>query len=256
MISQQWLSQANHIFTCLHIASNLEDYATVFRIDFKLRISQARDAPPPTGYLFVCPPKNFQTGSNFCWPKRPAYWAVDPSGIDRLTAKEATQLGFPSIELETRIGLESWDTSVYAGLREFHVGKGFDPDSQDLARHLGYPLYEVIGEVEAPCARVTDEPSENDEDSNPGLADEAVDRRPLHVQNPEVPLAQESFQGEPNQKIPANKKHELLVHKATTAPDRDSATVSRTLTLFVSVQLALISFVAFIWLHDYTRHNT
>ncbi|KAJ7755486.1 hypothetical protein B0H16DRAFT_715739 [Mycena metata] len=39
--------------------------------------------------------------------------------------------------------MRSWDASVYAGLRKFHRAKGFDPDSQDVARHLGYPLYQV-----------------------------------------------------------------------------------------------------------------
>ncbi|KAJ7797141.1 hypothetical protein B0H14DRAFT_3494064 [Mycena olivaceomarginata] len=40
----------------------------------------------------------------------------------------------------------SWDGSVYAGLHQFHQRKRFDPGSQDLARHLGYPLFEVSSE--------------------------------------------------------------------------------------------------------------
>jgi hypothetical protein len=37
----------------------------------------------------------------------------------------------------------SWQTSAYAGLRKFYQGKGFNPNSQDVARHLGEPLYQV-----------------------------------------------------------------------------------------------------------------
>ncbi|KAJ6631226.1 hypothetical protein B0H10DRAFT_1938742 [Mycena sp. CBHHK59/15] len=47
------------------------------------------------------------------------------------------------------------DGSVYAGLRQFYQGKGFDPYSQDtVARHLGYPLYQLSYEPDAPFAHV------------------------------------------------------------------------------------------------------
>ncbi|KAF7353337.1 hypothetical protein MSAN_01521900 [Mycena sanguinolenta] len=53
----------------------------------------------------------------------------------------------------------SWDNSVYEGLRRFHQGKGFDPDSQDLARHLGYPLFELSSDKSAPFEYGRWEPS-------------------------------------------------------------------------------------------------
>jgi hypothetical protein len=93
------------------------------------------------GFLFLCPVTDFQTGpSSFRWPECPAYWSLDPSGVERLGMDEATALGFPSLRLTTEILGRFWDASVYAGLRQFHRAKGFDPESQDLARHLGYPL--------------------------------------------------------------------------------------------------------------------
>ncbi|KAJ7111861.1 hypothetical protein C8R44DRAFT_882906 [Mycena epipterygia] len=73
--------------------------------------------------------------------------------------EEATQLGFPSIQWTTEIDAVYWDTSVYAGLRQFHQGKGFDPESQDVAVHLGEPLYQVSNEAEPPFAHVEDETS-------------------------------------------------------------------------------------------------
>ncbi|KAJ6580617.1 hypothetical protein B0H19DRAFT_929387, partial [Mycena capillaripes] len=80
------------------------------------------------------------------------YWSLDASGTKRLSMDEAMRLGFPSLNLETTIIGTSWDASVYAGLRQFHRAKGFDPDSQDLARHLGLPLFQLVGEVDAPFA--------------------------------------------------------------------------------------------------------
>ncbi|KAJ7113770.1 hypothetical protein C8R44DRAFT_630482, partial [Mycena epipterygia] len=71
------------------------------------------------------------------------YWSFDPSGAYRLRSEEATKLGFPSIQWTTDLWVIHWDASTYAGLRQFHQAKGFDPESQDVARHLGYPLYQL-----------------------------------------------------------------------------------------------------------------
>jgi hypothetical protein len=107
----------------------------------------------PFGYLFLCPAKDLQTGpSSFRWPDCAAYWSLDPAGVERLTTEEAISLGFPSIELKIIVWGRSWDASVYAGLRQFHQGKGFDPVSQDVARHLGDPLFQISAELNPPFA--------------------------------------------------------------------------------------------------------
>ncbi|KAJ6465022.1 hypothetical protein C8R45DRAFT_795238, partial [Mycena sanguinolenta] len=64
-------------------------------------------------------------------------------GASRLSSEEAHTLGFPIIHIGTRITGHSWDRSIYQGLRRFHQGRGFDPESQDVARHLVYPLLEI-----------------------------------------------------------------------------------------------------------------
>ncbi|KAJ7500158.1 hypothetical protein B0H11DRAFT_800318 [Mycena galericulata] len=100
---------------------------------------------------------------------------------------EAMHLGFPSIDLETEVKTESYDASVYAGLHKFHEGKGFDPDSQDVARHLEQPLYKLSPDEDAPFAHVsngeaeteggstaTTEDKDEDEDED-GSAPEDVD---------------------------------------------------------------------------------
>ncbi|KAJ7506370.1 hypothetical protein B0H11DRAFT_1903746 [Mycena galericulata] len=149
-----WLSQANHIFHRLQNKSSYEDYAIIDSIHFWLRILEPTQTPPK-GYLFICPSKDLKTGpSSLQWPDCPAYWSLDPLGAERLSTDEAMHLGFPSIELETRVYRRYWDASVYAGLRKFHEGKGFDPESQDVAQHLGLPLYKLSHEVEGPFAHV------------------------------------------------------------------------------------------------------
>jgi hypothetical protein len=119
---------------------------------FQIIISQTVE-DPPLGYLFLCPPENLRTGSSsFRWPECPAYWSLNPSGVESLSTEDATALGFPTISLSTEIWGRSWDTSVYAGLRQFHQAKGFDPDTQDVARHLGELLYHLAAETDVPFA--------------------------------------------------------------------------------------------------------
>ncbi|KAJ6512480.1 hypothetical protein C8R45DRAFT_813553, partial [Mycena sanguinolenta] len=140
-----WLSQANHIFTTLRISSDFQDYVVVHEIQFEASVSTT-EVNMPTVFLILCPPKHFCSGkSSFKWPDCPAYWSLDPSGTERLTSEEAVDIGFPPLQLSTEIGGRSWDASVYAGLRQFHQAKGFTPDSQDVARHLGNKLYQVSG---------------------------------------------------------------------------------------------------------------
>ncbi|KAJ7745028.1 hypothetical protein B0H14DRAFT_2637210 [Mycena olivaceomarginata] len=106
-----------------------EDSVFVEAVHFELTISTTTEESP-AGFLFLCPKEHFQTGpSSFCWLDCAAYWSLDP--------REATELGFPPLQLGTTIWGRSWDASVYAGLRQFHQGNGSDPDSQDVARILG-----------------------------------------------------------------------------------------------------------------------
>ncbi|KAF8195290.1 hypothetical protein K438DRAFT_1760946 [Mycena galopus ATCC 62051] len=43
------------------------------------------------------------------------------------------------IRLSIRLVLIVWDLGLYSGLHQFYRSKGFDPESQDLARHLDLP---------------------------------------------------------------------------------------------------------------------
>ncbi|KAJ7231481.1 hypothetical protein C8J57DRAFT_963190, partial [Mycena rebaudengoi] len=76
------------------------------------------------------------------------YWSLDPSGAQHLGSEEAERPGFPSFTVHMAVGAQSWDDLVYAGIREFHQAKGFDPYSQDVVWELGYPLFEVCGKTD------------------------------------------------------------------------------------------------------------
>ncbi|KAJ7142028.1 hypothetical protein C8R43DRAFT_1109223 [Mycena crocata] len=76
-----------------------------------------------------------------------AYWSLDAAGVDRLSAEEAKGLGFPSIQLNTTMELFIGDAKLFGSLRQLHEAKGFDPDSQDIARHLNLRLFQMCYEA-------------------------------------------------------------------------------------------------------------
>ncbi|KAJ6464561.1 hypothetical protein C8R45DRAFT_1024403 [Mycena sanguinolenta] len=154
--SHFWLAQANYVFSQLQTTSDLDDYVLLTHVIFDLRcFPNPFNSQVPEGYLFVCPAGDFQTEENSLrWPDCPAYWSLDPSGNVPLTSEDAKTLGFPMIHIETMVGGYSWDESVYKGIRQFHAGKGFNPDSQDLAKNLGYPLFKLATEKVPPLEYV------------------------------------------------------------------------------------------------------
>jgi hypothetical protein len=115
------------------------------QVHYRLSLSDENDIPH--GYLFLCPSQDLQgiSPSKFRIPACPAYSSLDPSGAQPLGSEEAGRLGFPSFTVHMSVLTTSWDDLVYAGIREYHQAKGFDPYSQDVARDLGYPLYEICG---------------------------------------------------------------------------------------------------------------
>ncbi|KAF7326995.1 Kinase-like protein [Mycena sanguinolenta] len=150
--ADSWLSRANYIFSQLQTTSDFEDYVLLMGVDFRLRcLPNPHNSRVPEGYLFVCPAENLRMGEHsFKWPDCAAYWSLDPSGDVRLASEEAKILGFPILHIETSVNGYSWDESVYEGIRRFHAGKGFDPDSQEVAKHLDYPLFELFTEEVSP----------------------------------------------------------------------------------------------------------
>ncbi|KAJ7050608.1 hypothetical protein C8F01DRAFT_678646 [Mycena amicta] len=160
-----WLSQSNYVMNHLHASYNCEDYAVVHQIVFQIMIP-THSQPLPEGYLFLSPDADFEVGpSLFCWPDCPAYWSLDPTGVERLSTKEAEQLGFPAFDLTMGVLAVSWDDSAYTGIRKFQRAKGFDPYTQDAARALEHPLYNLPTEVDQQFTHVVNEDLEEAADS-------------------------------------------------------------------------------------------
>ncbi|KAJ7660258.1 hypothetical protein DFH06DRAFT_392842 [Mycena polygramma] len=136
-----WLAQANHIVDRLGISYNPADYFLTDVIHFWLTLNETR----PPGYLFLCPLTDLQTDTSigFRTPECAAYWSFNPSGADRLSPDEARRHGFPHLRVQMEVWGKYWDSSVYAGIREFHKAKGFDPYSQQVAIELGCPPFEI-----------------------------------------------------------------------------------------------------------------
>ncbi|KAJ7737800.1 hypothetical protein DFH07DRAFT_93204 [Mycena maculata] len=155
---------ANHIFEQLQIRER-EDYGIIEYIDVELKVLTTVQHQV---YLFICPPADFRIGpSSFRLPECPAYWSINPLGVPRLSVVDAPLLGLPIVQLTTHIYTRSWPGPVYTGLRQFHQGKGFVPDSLTVAQHLGHPLYQVSIEKEGSFVYVDDEIS--DAEDTPGI---------------------------------------------------------------------------------------
>ncbi|KAF7353126.1 hypothetical protein MSAN_01500000 [Mycena sanguinolenta] len=129
-----WMAQANHIFAELedktHEQSALIESGSSFECFIAQTITLLRAI-----YLFVLPRISTSV----------------PNPMQIYINGQPVQLIGPSILLvlitSTRMAGTYWDHSVYEGLQRFHEGKGFDPYSREVARQLGYPLYEVLSDL-------------------------------------------------------------------------------------------------------------
>ncbi|KAJ7079672.1 hypothetical protein C8R44DRAFT_689041 [Mycena epipterygia] len=161
-----WLSQANYIFNQILTPPKCEDCCLITGITYHLTLS----SPPetlPEGYLFFCPLEDLRE-ENGRWLPNPeclAYWSFDDSGSEMLSPEEASRLGFPSLDFKMKVCMRSCNQTVYAVLSQFHAGKGFDPNSQDLARHLGHPLYELSSALTNGSARTSESDSSEHRDN-------------------------------------------------------------------------------------------
>ncbi|KAJ7064446.1 hypothetical protein C8F01DRAFT_768235 [Mycena amicta] len=145
IISDVWLSQARHVFSALNIRNDFHSYVIVAstRVDVKFSVPQN----VPAGYLFLCPPRRALESK--ASEKDIAYWSLDPLGHSRLSREEAHIRGFPDPVISRHGHKYRWDALVYEEIRAVHIAKGFDPDSQEVARHLGYPLFELVSDTQA-----------------------------------------------------------------------------------------------------------
>lgn len=98
----------------------------------------------PIPYLFLPPPEisSSRTRTIVSLPDLP-YWSCHRLGT--VTYTNATSgLALPEVQVDFGASLSSFNPLHYHALRNFHTAKGFNPYSQDIARHLGLPLYELV----------------------------------------------------------------------------------------------------------------
>ncbi|KAJ7057439.1 hypothetical protein C8F01DRAFT_991836, partial [Mycena amicta] len=160
-----WLSQARHVFSALNIRNDFHSYGMSVVSRCTLANSNPIESPPvivastrvdvkfsvpqnvPAGYLFLCPPRRALESK--ASEKDIAYWSLDPLGHSRLSREDARARGFPDPVISRHGHKYRWDALVYEEIRAVHIAKGFDPDGQEVARHLGYPLFELVSDTQA-----------------------------------------------------------------------------------------------------------
>ncbi|KAK7001917.1 hypothetical protein R3P38DRAFT_3283747 [Favolaschia claudopus] len=135
-----WSAQANYIFGRPGMESSSCSY-----IDLILaRYCLTSEIPPSLEIvLFLPPPWSFFSTdlTRCCFPKDEPYWSFDQSGKECLSSKEASDLGLPQIELEIDVFHHFVNEALLKDIRTFHTRKGFNPGSQEVAKHLGVQLY-------------------------------------------------------------------------------------------------------------------
>ncbi|KAJ7238621.1 hypothetical protein C8J57DRAFT_1246324 [Mycena rebaudengoi] len=135
--SESWLCRATQIIdNCTKLPSNYENYGLIDCVEYWI-------------YWAVL------LQSSIIQPARYTGPSIHPV-ISAWTQRRQKKLVSYHFKLHMSVMAHSWDELVYAGIREFHQAKAFDPYSQGLARELGYPLFEasvheteVSGEVHA-----------------------------------------------------------------------------------------------------------
>ncbi|KAJ7235349.1 hypothetical protein C8J57DRAFT_1530782 [Mycena rebaudengoi] len=154
-----WLAQANHVMekSCLQANeySIIVETSLTFSIwpdidEFTLcgTFITETDIPMDDIYLFL-PPVNIDvSGSHTALLSPPEghgayHWAFDPQGLQRLPEDTWEQLGLPRVHFHASLDAVQWGRTDYDLIGSFHSAKGFEPNSQDVAIELGYPLVDV-----------------------------------------------------------------------------------------------------------------
>ncbi|KAF7348835.1 hypothetical protein MVEN_01403500 [Mycena venus] len=148
-----WLSQANYIMSKLRLdAVIITQIFLRFTIccdpdEFTLRGTFMADTPTDGVYLFLFPADISPSGGLLALSLPPEdetyYWSLDPQGIQRLPRETAEELGLPEVQFQATVEGIRWDQNHHDAIRQVHLAKGFDPDSQAVAIQLGYPLVDV-----------------------------------------------------------------------------------------------------------------
>ncbi|KAL0568463.1 hypothetical protein V5O48_013519 [Marasmius crinis-equi] len=133
-----WLAQASNIFHAhgISLEGDMREYKLVLPELLTGTLSnseaqQRRRKESPPIYLFI-PPLSAST-----------FWSFDPDGQNPITTDLCHHLGLP-ISLELRCGTYCWRTETYKALQTYQIARGFDPNTNEFARHNRYCIYKIV----------------------------------------------------------------------------------------------------------------
>ncbi|KAL0573139.1 hypothetical protein V5O48_008827 [Marasmius crinis-equi] len=137
-----WLAQAPSIIHAygIPLEGDMDKYPNVSSelvIPWKLsgtlsnsKAKQQRRKECPTIYLFIPP-------LSTC-----IFWSFDPNGQNPITSDLCDYLGLP-ITLSLECYMYYSTTETYKLLQTYQLARGFDPDTNEFARHNQYRIYEI-----------------------------------------------------------------------------------------------------------------
>ncbi|KAK7001918.1 hypothetical protein R3P38DRAFT_3367891 [Favolaschia claudopus] len=172
-------AQANYITS--HLGTECSSYSFIGTIYASYSFTSWQ-LPESLGeiFLFLPPSRGFFTPNltRCCFTTEEHYWSFDPSGKDRLSPNEALNLGLPQASLEILVSQIYVDEALFKDLHTFHTMKGFNADSQEIAKHLGLPLFYFGDEGDPPPSPLFDVSSDSVAQLHEG-SDEEKEHKPL-----------------------------------------------------------------------------
>ncbi|KAK7001908.1 hypothetical protein R3P38DRAFT_1775448 [Favolaschia claudopus] len=144
-----YLTQVNYVLSC--VGNNRDPQAYSFVASVEAHIKRTYNACRcPDAYLFLPPQSAFLTSdrTRIQYPSLTPFWSRDPGGGERLSEEEAVYLGLPTIEIEIEVKHALLCDGVHEALCEFYQGKGFDPDSAQIAKQLNLPMMHFPDEAD------------------------------------------------------------------------------------------------------------
>ncbi|KAF7377151.1 hypothetical protein MSAN_00134200 [Mycena sanguinolenta] len=170
-----------------------------------------------------------------------------PTGVERFSTKEASQLGFPPLQLTGTAIVDFWDANVYNELRQFHQAKGFDPDSQDLVRHLaGHFISCQTGLIRIlPVIRISTWYMHR-------MMSLSIRRPQMFDVDSEVPDPEEDNHDNVRKDCSTSECVEIILNcQQADAVHDGTAALSARFKFLIYLQLVLFLFLGFSLLHDY-----
>ncbi|KAJ7787193.1 hypothetical protein B0H14DRAFT_2954908 [Mycena olivaceomarginata] len=144
-VEKWWLSQQAYVHK--HLQGVIGGFLRKYPADDWLNACFRPNAPTSKVYLFLFNPQVEVLDGQIIVINPPDaekyYWSFDPAGLDQLTHEIAEDIGLPTPKfmiVPHGLFLEEEETNLIC---EFHAAKGFDPESQDIAIAMGYPLVDI-----------------------------------------------------------------------------------------------------------------